>query len=105
MRRGVHRQTRDDSREKAISMTKTKQKSRRAAYHERQVESGKVLVQTYLDRELRERLDLIARKRGEPLHLIFDEMVEDYCDREEKFEADALRALFAAESPVPAVAS
>lgn len=75
-------------------MTANKNKQ---AYHDRQTSAGRVLVQTYLDRELRERLDLIARKRGVPLWHLFAEMVEDFCDRTERDEADALRRFFANE--------
>ncbi len=77
-------------------MTTTK-KTKRKAYHDRQVENGRVLVQTYLDRELRERLDLIARRRGVPLWRVWNEMVEDFCNGVERAEVAALRALFASD--------
>lgn len=78
----------------------TKRPKPRTPYHDRQLADGRVLFQTYLDRSLRERLDLLARKRDLPIWHLVNEMVEDFCDREEKAEADALRALFAAEGLV-----
>jgi hypothetical protein len=74
-------------------MTATK-KSKRTIHHERQVEAGRRLVQFYLAADLHERMALLARKQGVPIWHVYAEAAEDYADRAERDEADALRAVF-----------
>ncbi len=58
-----------------------KKKTRSAAYHDRQREQGRRLVQIYVDADLHERIVVIGRKQGVPLQHVYSEAAADYADR------------------------
>lgn len=82
----------------------TKTKTKRAAYHDRQVENGRVLTQVYLDRELADQMRGIARRSDRTLSEVYADASEKFVTWFTAIEAEAWRATLAAEDEEAVIA-